>query len=299
MATVEQLADANMAQIRALTDRALLMVQQAWWSVGDWHSPDAFVARVLPIITGAQIQTAALTDAYLAALLTEAMGTAVSPLGLSPEQVTNLRQNTTLAEAYARPLRTVWFQQSKGVDFPEALRLGLERAQHMASLDIQLARTHASAVILQQTDGINRYQRVLSGTENCDLCSVAAKHIYKTSSLMPIHTKCDCTVAPVIEGRPPLANRINNERTFTSPESETAGPGKLPPSKVADEVGVEDHGELGPVLVRNQKSYQSFSPNSDGTWVYEGRITQAEAAVEMFGSRKAAELIAASSNKAL
>lgn len=299
MASVEQLADANMAQIRRLSDFTMASVREAWWRLGDWHSPDKFVEQILPLLQGAQVQTAALTDAYLAALLSEAMGTAVAPIGLPPDSVTNLRQNTTMVDAYARPFHTVWYQQSLGVEFPDALRLGLERAEHMVSLDIQLARTHASALILQQTDGIQRYQRVLSGSENCDICSVAAKHIYKTSSLMPIHTKCDCTVAPVIEGRPPLANRINKERDFTSPTTETAGPEKKSPSKLEDEIGVEDHGELGPVLVRQQKTYQNFSPGEDGTWEYKGRITAEEAAVEMFGAAKAAELIAKSSRKAL
>lgn len=299
MPTVEQLADANMAQIRALTQRATLMMRQAWWSLEDWHSADAFLERVIPIITGAQIQTAALTDAYLAALLSEAMGEVVAAAGLAPEQVTNLRANTTMIDAYARPFQTVWFQQSKGTEFPEALRLGLERAEHMISLDIQLARTHAASLILQQTDGIKRYQRVLSGSENCDICSVAARHTYKTSSLMPIHTKCDCTVAPVIEGRPPLANRINEERAFTAPDSETEGPEKVSATKLNDEVGVEDHGELGPVLVRKQKTYQSFAPGEDGLWTYQGRVTQEQAAVEMFGAKKAAELIAKASKKTL
>jgi hypothetical protein len=299
MATVEQLADANMAQVRALTDRTLLLVQQAWWSLSEWHSPDEFLDKILPIITGAQVQTAALTDAYLAAVVAEALGTATGPIGLDPEQVTNLRMNTTMADAYARPFHTVWYQQSKGVDFAQALRLGLERAEHMVTLDIQLARTHASAVILQQTDGVQRYQRVLSGSENCDICSVAARHIYKTSSLMPIHTKCDCTVAPVIEGRPPLASRINKERDFTAPDTETAGPEKKSPAKLEDDIGVEDHGELGPVLVRKQTTYPVYNPRPDGTWSYDGRITKEQAAVEMFGSKKAAELIAKSSNKAL
>src|SRR5688572_32883734 len=151
MPTVEQLADANMAQIRRLTDRTLIMVQQAWWALSEWHSPEQFLERILPIITGAQVQTASLTDAYLAALMSEAMGTYVAPIGLAPEQVTELRQNTTMADAYARPFHTVWFQQSKGTPFAQALRLGLERAEHMVSMDIQLARTHAAAVDRKST----------------------------------------------------------------------------------------------------------------------------------------------------
>lgn len=278
MPTVEQLADANMAQVRRLTDRVLALAEQAWWALSDWHTPDEFVRQFLPLLTGAQIQTAALQDAYIAAIIAEATGAVAVPVGLAPELVTDLRQNTTMADAYARPFHTVWFEQSKGRDFPDALRLGLERLQHMISLDIQLARTHASAVILQQTDGIKRYQRVLSGSENCDICSVAARHIYKISSLMPIHTKCDCTVAPVIEGRPPLANRLNAQRDFTSQESETGPEGKSP-TTIAKDVAVEEHGELGPVLTRKQPSYPTFTPGSDGTWNYEGRGTPAEAGV--------------------
>lgn len=299
MATVEQLADANMAQVRALTQRATLLMRQAWWSLEDWHTADQFLERIIPIIAGAQLQTASLTDAYLAALLSEAMGAVIAPVGLAPEQVTNLRAGTTMLDAYARPFHTVWFEQSKGTEFPEALRLGLERAEHMLTMDIQLARTHAAALILQQTDGVQRYQRVLSGSENCDICSVAARHIYKTSSLMPIHTKCDCGVVPVIEGKPPLVTRLNQERDFSTPETETAGPEKKSPTKLEQEIGVEAHGELGPVLVRKQKTYQSFSPGEDGLWTYEGRITAEQAAVEMFGSKKAAELIAKSSKQTL
>lgn len=278
MATVEQLADANMAQVTRLTNRVLAMAEQAWWALSDWHSPDEFVRQFLPLLTGAQIQTAALQDAYIAAIMAEATGSFIAPVGVDPEQVTDLRMNTTMADAYARPFHTVWFEQSKGTEFPQALRLGLERLQHMVSLDIQLARTHASALILQQTDGVQRYQRVLSGSENCDICSVAARHIYKTSSLMPIHTKCDCTVAPVIEGRPPLANRLNAARDFTAQETETGPDGKSP-TQIAKDVAVENHGELGPVLTRKQSSYPTFSPGSDGTWNYEGRGTPAEAGV--------------------
>ena len=288
-----------MAQIRQLTDFTLAAVREAWWAMGDWHDPARFTEAILPLLQGAQVQTASLTDAYLAALITEATGVVTAPIGLDPEQVTNLRANTTMAEAYARPLRTVWFEQGKGTEFPDALRLGLERAEHMASLDIQLARTHASALILQQADGIQRYQRVLSGTENCDICSVAAKHIYKISSLMPIHTKCDCTVAPVIEGKPPLANRINQERDFTAPDSETAGAKGVSATNLNNEVGVEDHGELGPVLVRKQKTYQSFSPGPDGQWNFDGRVPESEASVEMLNSKKATGLISQSSEKVL
>lgn len=281
VATVEQLADANMAQVSRLTNRVLALAEQAWWALSDWHTPDDFVTQFLPLLQGAQIQTAALQDAYIAAIMAEATGMVTAPIGLAPELVTDLRMNTTMAEAYSRPFHTVWFEQGKGTEFPQALRLGLDRLQHMVSLDIQLARTHASALILQQTDGVQRYQRVLSGSENCDICSVASKHIYKSSSLMPIHTKCDCTVAPVIEGRPPLANRINRERDFTAPDSETDGAEKKSPTQIAADVGIEDHGELGPVLVRKQQTYPSFNPGPDGTWQFEGRVTAKEAGVKI------------------
>lgn len=280
VATVEQLADANMAQVRRVTDFTLAAVREAWWRLGDWHNPAPFIEAVLPLLEGAQIQTASLTDAYLSSLLTEAMGGSfIAPVGLDPQMVTDLRQNTTMADAYARPFHTLWYEQKKGTDFAQALRLGLERAEHMITLDIQMARTHASALILQQADGIQRYQRVLSGSENCDICSVAAKHVYKVSSLMPIHTKCDCTVAPVIEGRPPLANRINQSRDFTAPDSETDGDPKKAPR-----IGVENHGELGPVLVRHQETYPTYSPNDDGTWSYDGRGTPREAGVKMMST---------------
>jgi hypothetical protein len=142
-----------------------------------------------------------------------------------------------MAEAYERPFHQLWWKQSTGAEFPDALRWGLDRAQAMSSLDIQLARTHATAVGLQEMDGVQRYQRVLSGAENCKLCVTAAKNVYKVSRLMPIHAHCDCTVMPVVDGHAPKANRINDKRDSLTPDEERKGP-----------VEVEDHGELGPIL---------------------------------------------------
>jgi len=276
MATVEQLADANMAQIRRLTDFTLAAIREAWWSLGDWHDPGPFTQAILPVLEGAQLQTAALTDAYLSALLSEALDAPVPVLGLSAPDVTELRAGTTMAEAYARPFHTVWYQQSKGMDLAQALRLGLDRAEHMATMDIQLARTHAASAILQESDVVTEYQRALSGTENCDLCSLAAKNEYKTSDLMPVHTKCDCTVAPVIEGRS-LVRNINQQRSTLNPEAERAQDNGETTKRVA--VGVEAHGELGPVLVRKQETYPTFTPDTDG-WSFDGRGSGKEAGVK-------------------
>lgn len=276
MATVEQLADANMAQVRRLTDFTLAAIREAWWSLGDWHDPEPFTRAILPVLEGAQLQTAALTDAYLSALLSEALGGPVPVLGLAATEVTELRAGTTMVEAYARPLHTVWYQQSKGMDLAQALRLGLGRAEHMATMDIQLARTHAASAILQESGAVTGYQRVLSGTENCDLCSLAAKNEYKTSELMPVHTKCDCTVAPVVEGRS-LVQDTNQQRSTLNPEAERVQDNGETTKRVA--VGVEAHSELGPVLVRKQETYPTFTPASGG-WSFDGRGSGREAGVK-------------------
>lgn len=284
MATPQELADQNMLAIKRVTDAVTSFVTRAWWALTDYHDPARFVEQVVPMILAGQQQVASLTDAYLSQLLTEATGSFVAPLAPAAELVTDLRAGVSLAEAYERPLRTTWWRQSSGVEFPDALRQGLQRAEAMVSLDMQMARTHASALVLMNEDGIKRYQRVLSGSENCDLCETAAKHIYKKTSLLPIHAKCDCTVMPVIEGRPPLANRINEDRTVVTKDQT--------PQK---EIGVESHNELGPVLVHKQDTYPKFAPKPDGTWEYEGRISRDDAAVIMFGSKGAAERIAKAS----
>ncbi len=92
-----------MVQVSRLTGKTLELVRQAWYALTEWHSADEFLDRILPIINGAQVQTAALTDAYLAALISEATGQFTAPIGLAAEQVTDLRRNTTMAAAYERP----------------------------------------------------------------------------------------------------------------------------------------------------------------------------------------------------
>ncbi len=234
---LQALADQNMLAVGRISDTAQRLIAQVWWNLPDWHSPDLFLDRALDIIEGAQIQVGMLTNSYLEAVATEIAGSPMTPVTLDTDAVTNLRQGVTMAEAYERPFHQLWWKQSQGMEFPDALRWGLDRAQAMVSLDTQLARTHATAVVLQEMDGIQRYQRVLSGAENCKLCVTAAKNVYKVSRLMPIHAHCDCTVMPVVDGHPPKANRINDKRDSLTPEEDRKGP-----------VMVEDHGELGPIL---------------------------------------------------
>lgn len=234
---LQALADQNMIAVGRISDTVQRMIAQVWWNLPDWHSPDQFLEQALDIIEGGQIQVGMLTNSYLEATASQIGGTPVVPVTLDTDAVTNLRQGVTMAEAYQRPFHQLWWKQSQGMEFPDALRWGLDRAQAMVSLDIQLARTHATAVVLQEMDGVQRYQRVLSGAENCKLCVTAAKNVYKVSRLMPIHAHCDCTVMPVVDGHPPKANRINAKRDSLTPDEDRKGP-----------VMVEDHGELGPIL---------------------------------------------------
>lgn len=273
MTDLIRLADQNIIAVQRVTDAVTDFVTRSWWAMSDYHSADQFVATVVPHILGGQVQIANLTDAYMASLMSEITGAHVAPIGLPVDKVSDLRNQVTLAQAYERPLTQVWFRQSQGMEFPDALKMGLQRAQAMVSLDMQLARTHASSIILQQTEGVTGYQRVLSGSENCKICEQAAKTHYSVDRLMPIHSKCDCTTSPIINDRAPLATSTNKQRSTAShSDMEFRGP--------VTDVRVEDHQELGPMLLMKQLAYNTFSPGPNGTWEFDGKGSASEAGIQ-------------------
>ncbi len=90
-------------------------------------------------------------------------------------------------------------------------------------------------------------ERTKSGP--CGLCVVAADRLYTVAELQPLHDGCECTTAPVteVDGKvndPGLSlNRADLDRLY-----EAAG-GTGRDLLARTRVRVDEHGELGPVLV--------------------------------------------------
>ncbi|HEY9417874.1 MAG TPA: hypothetical protein VIQ30_24205 [Pseudonocardia sp.] len=91
-----------------------------------------------------------------------------------------------------------------------AMKSGERRARSTGLTDLQLTATRTAQDVLSANQSVVGYRRVLTGAENCGMCVVAATRLYHKRNLLPIHTACDCVVAPVMAGEDP-GRTLNNK----------------------------------------------------------------------------------------
>lgn len=245
------------SQTAAVRTRVAAFVDTMWDSLPDIRDAaiERFVAAVVPVVVGGQLQIAALTDAYLAQLETLMTGTPVAPIGVPAEAITiDAVRGIPAADVYRRAGITAWTALSRGEDITAASAAGRARAGEIAATDLQLAKTHAAQHILAAKDHVVGYRRVLEGGKSCALCIVASTHRYRRSDLMPIHPHCDCGVAPIF-GRGDPGQIIDQARLGALHDAvadrlgpEAARPDARSAADYRDLVVVHEHGELGPVL---------------------------------------------------
>lgn len=159
-------------------------------------------------------------------------------------------------ELYRRGVITARAGVAAGKPVGEALTLGRRRSMIAAETDVALAQRAAMSAA---TDGdrVVGYRRVLTG-KSCAYCATASTQRYHSGQLAPLHSHCDCGVAPILGSSDPghvvnkqllgdlkAAGRSTGDadywtsRHFTVDEDGTV---RLPA------VAVHEHGELGPVL---------------------------------------------------
>lgn len=218
---------------------------------------ERFTAAATPVVTGGQVATARLVAGYLAmvARLVAGSGTAAA---IDPRMVTTqaLRGIAT-AEVYHRPVVAARTAVAEGKPLAEALRIGRDRLERIADTDIAMAQRAATVQAISTDDRIVGYRRVLTG-RSCALCATASTQRYHKADLMPIHGRCDCSVAPIFGQSDPgqVINRrlVSNLRTA----AKRTGGGDYARSRhlSVDEdgtvrlpdVAVHRHGELGPTI---------------------------------------------------
>lgn len=204
-------------RLRATTARG---VGLAWDGLGKWDEVDVepFLARVVPFVTGAQRQSIALTNAYVARLAGR------RPLALDPSRITGaaVRNGTTPEEVYRRPFVTVWTALSKGTAFEDALAAGRARSTGAAAMDVQLSHRATYGELQRADRSIRGYERAPDGGA-CTFCLAVAGAFVKSADAMALHGHCGCGLEPIF-GEAPDA------------------------TPTPDTVAVHEHGELGAVL---------------------------------------------------
>lgn len=215
-----ELVRAYESRSQAVRDRVLEFALAAWGASSAYRDEDVarLVRQIVPVVQAGQLQLAALTDAYIGRVASEA-GVAWSP---SVDRSVTGYRGVPAPEVYRRPAVTVYTALSEGVAYLDAVERGSGRLRSLVVTDLQQARNRQASASVSKS-GFQYYRRVLTGKEDCDLCVLASGNRYSKADLMPIHPGCDCGVEPLVEFDPE-------------------------PVDGAETVTVNMHGELGPTL---------------------------------------------------
>lgn len=184
------------------------------------------------------------------------------------------KADMTTEGIFSRPAAV--FRYAKSVGAKDPAELALQRIDDLVDGNLMLAQRLAQQQVLVQavTDldtGKTRgkrgpkvigYRRVihpeLSKTGTCGMCIAASDRIYHVGQLLPIHPpECRCTIAAVTEDFDPAddLNAVDLNQLYKD-----AG-GTSNPHLKRTRYQVDEHGELGPVLVPS-KAYKPRSQKS-------------------------------------
>lgn len=256
--TLEQIVARYQAAYGRLRADTLARVVAAWAAYGGLSDEDAdrFVAVVVPIVEGAQAATGSLVAGYVSTLSRFAVGESdVVPPAVGELTVGALR-GLPAEEVYRRPVVMARTAISEGKSFVEAVAAGQDRLTQIADTDVAMAQRQATMQVVSSSDRITGYRRVLTG-RSCAFCATASTQRYRKAQLAPLHSRCDCGVAPIFGDTDP--GQVINKRLLRDIKSAAKGKNadywrsrhftvaedgsiEFPPIKV------HQHGELGPVL---------------------------------------------------
>ncbi len=181
--------------------------------------------------------------------------------------------NMTTAGVFERPAAQFRYIQSQGG--LDAAGRSEQRIDDLVDTNLMLAQRLAQQQVLAQAVNlddtgkhrgkrgatITGYRRVihpeLSRGGTCGMCIAASDRIYKVAELMPIHANCKCTIAPITETHDPAddVNVADLNRLY----KEAGGTSVAHLKRTRYQV--DEHGELGPVLVP-QRKYKARTPGS-------------------------------------
>jgi hypothetical protein len=262
---VAALAAQQAAAQGTLTQRTLELLAGLWAAVTDPTDADqlrVFIARAATVLRSAELAVGKVTESYLRQVLGQ-LGVLVPSRGLVALP-TSLRQGVPNEEVLARPPATVRYLRSVDTPPDAAAAAGATRLRAIAQTNLELALRQAAVDVFSKIEAVRGYRRILrpylSEGGSCGLCIVAADRIYRTGELMPIHGKCKCSVLPVLRRGVDPGLQLNSDdlaQLYGDAGGNTAA--KLKRTRYR----IEQHGELGPVLVQQGHGFRTADQAAD------------------------------------
>jgi hypothetical protein len=261
---VATLAAQQAAAQGQLTQRTLELLAGLWAAITDPTDAEqlrVFTARAATVLRSAELAVGQVTETYLRQVLAELdVQVPTRTLVALPE---SLRQGVPNEEVLARPAATVRYLRSVETPTEAADAAGAARLRSIAETNLELALRQSAVDVVSKVETVRGYRRILrpylSEGGSCGLCIVAADRIYRTDQLMPIHAKCKCSVLPVLRRSDPglQLNADDLAQLFADAGGNTAA--KLKRTRYR----IEQHGELGPVLVQQGHGFRTADQAAD------------------------------------
>lgn len=242
-------------------DAAGKLAVGAFFSLNSWNDEDIvrYLALVKPGIDGLKLKAAQLTVAYYQEMAKVDNQRFETVTVTSAAITTEALRGVPFEDVYARPFVQARYALSQNKTLTEALKIGADRAQSIATTEMQLARRGYGFGVRNKNQNIVGYIRTLTGAESCAICYTASTQRYRRGDLLPIHPGCDCGEQPIYGDSDP--GRLINEQLNDSVH-EALGtrfpaadlpPGIDPAEIASSDVMVTMHGELGPLLSIRKK----------------------------------------------
>jgi hypothetical protein len=261
---IAQMTQRHADQRASIILRLVKLLLGMWGGFDGWYDEtlvDGQAARSAQMVDAANARARNLARSYMSSVLTE-MGAAPEAIGKVIDSYPRI--GVSSMAAYTRPARQFVYARSQGATIEEARLVATRRVEALATQDVKLADRDEAANVMAAAARNTRARKVtafrrvihpeLSKTGTCGLCLVASQRVYRVGDLLPLHgPSCNCDTLPIVKGDDP-GFRLNEDDL----KSIYAAAG----STFADDllntrITINEHGELGPVLVKQGDNFRT------------------------------------------
>lgn len=234
--------------------RALLGLWSGFSRMDDDHAVIGMAARSATFSLAATDRTRLLQRSYLTASFRE-LG--VSTVDLPTSLASYPRTNADPLEVWQRPVgQWIWQRRNAGTVDDQQSALD-DYLTTLGESDVMVAERDEAQRVYESRSQITGYRRVihpeLSKSGTCGLCIVASDRVYHREDLMPIHDGDNCTTMGITSGFDP-GLRLNADDLKTI---YAAAGGNAAEQLANTRITINEHGELGPVLVKQGDHFRT------------------------------------------
>lgn len=266
----------NDTEYRALVDTyakqqaglitSLLRLLLGMWVPFTWaHRPDlvnAWAARSAVDVDIAAAQARRIARAFA---IEQLRALDALPDRLPPIEDDYARSGTPIVEVYKRPARQYEHAVRKGKTEQEAAAAFTERMEKIVKADLTTVARDEIVRVAKAAKKVVGYRRVLHPEKSehgpCGLCIVAADRLYSMDDLLPLHNGCVCSFGIEVyeDGTSPEEHSPWVRLNKADLETIYKAAGSMYATDLQRiRVGVKEHGELGPILVRDGDEFKTW-----------------------------------------